>query len=34
LAGYSSPAHFTRTFRRSMGMTPSQFRNVGSVPLA
>jgi AraC-like DNA-binding protein len=31
---FPSPAHFSRTFRRTMFMTPSRFRAVGSVPLA
>ena len=32
--GYSIPAHFARTFRIEMGMTPRQFRESGIVPLA
>lgn len=32
--GYSIPAHFTRTFKRVVRMTPRQFRAVGSVPNA
>ncbi|MCF7838621.1 MAG: AraC family transcriptional regulator [Candidatus Marinimicrobia bacterium] len=31
--GYDSPAHFTRAFRRVMGMTPSQVRAQGRLPL-
>ena len=31
--GYDAPAHFTRTFRTVMQMTPSRFRQVGVVPV-
>ncbi len=32
--GYTSPAHFARAFKNLMAMTPSEFRAVGSIPLA
>jgi AraC-like DNA-binding protein len=32
--GYDEPAHFTRTFKRVMQMTPTQFRAVGTIPVA
>lgn len=31
--GYAEHAHFTRTFSRVMGMTPSRFRSVGTIPV-
>jgi AraC-like DNA-binding protein len=31
--GYSSSAHFTRTFKHVMQMTPRRFRDVGVVPM-
>lgn len=31
--GYTEPAHFTRTFKRTMNMTPSRFRAVGIIPV-
>ncbi|MFP4106134.1 MAG: helix-turn-helix domain-containing protein [Phycisphaerae bacterium] len=30
--GYSRPGHFTRAFKSVMGLTPSRFRAVGSIP--
>ncbi len=32
--GYDEPAHFARTFKRSMGMTPTRFRREGVMPPA
>ncbi len=32
--GYDTPAHFTRTFKQVIGMTPGQFRAVGTVPMS
>lgn len=31
--GFSTSAHFTRTFRRGLTMTPSQFRETGALPV-
>ncbi|MFH1477826.1 MAG: AraC family transcriptional regulator, partial [Verrucomicrobiota bacterium] len=31
--GYDVPAHFTRSFKRVMRMTPSRFRAVGTIPM-
>lgn len=31
--GYDTPAHFTRTFKRILGMTPGRFRAVGTIPM-
>jgi AraC family transcriptional regulator len=31
--GFDIPAHFTRTFKRIVGLTPTQFREVGSIPV-
>jgi AraC-like DNA-binding protein len=31
--GYDEPAHFTRTFKRVIHMTPSRFRAVGTIPV-
>ncbi len=31
--GYCEAAHFSRTFRRVLDMTPSRFREAGSIPL-
>lgn len=33
MLGYAFPAHFSRTFKRLLGMGPRQFREVGRVPL-
>jgi AraC-like DNA-binding protein len=30
--GYGAPAHFSRTFRKVLRMTPGRFRQVGSIP--
>jgi len=30
--GYGLPAHFTRTFKRVLRMTPTRFRAVGTIP--
>jgi AraC-like DNA-binding protein len=30
MAGYESPQHFTRAFRRFTGATPSQYRACGT----
>jgi AraC-like DNA-binding protein len=32
LAGYADPSHFTREFRRRVGMTPTQYRRLGAEP--
>ncbi len=32
--GYKEPTHFTRTFKRSLGMTPTRFRRDGIMPPA
>lgn len=32
--GYREPAHFTRTFKRVLHMTPTRFRAVGTIPVA
>lgn len=32
--GYDTPAHFTRTFKHIVGMTPGRFRAVGTVPMS
>ena len=32
--GYDEPAHFTRTFKRAIQMTPSRFRAEGTLPVA
>jgi AraC-like DNA-binding protein len=32
--GYDTPAHFTRTFKHILGMTPGRFRAVGTIPLS
>ncbi|MFW5698974.1 MAG: helix-turn-helix transcriptional regulator [Planctomycetota bacterium] len=31
--GYADPGHFARTFKRTMGLTPTRFRAVGAIPL-
>ncbi len=31
--GYAAPAHFSRTFRNVIGMTPSRFRRGGTMPI-
>ncbi|MBN1943358.1 MAG: helix-turn-helix transcriptional regulator [Phycisphaerae bacterium] len=31
--GYDAPAHFTRTFKHILGMTPGRFRAVGTIPM-
>lgn len=33
MLGYGFPAHFSRTFKRLLGMVPRRFREVGSIPL-
>jgi AraC-like DNA-binding protein len=32
--GYDTPAHFTRTFKHVLGMTPGRFRAVGTIPMS
>ncbi len=32
--GYDAPAHFSRAFKRAIGIPPGRFRRVGTVPVA